>query len=259
MIHSTALSVVDWNSQHGGPAGALILPRKHAEVSMNNALFALASRGLLICGLSFVIGCGRKDAAQNQNPIQQQQAQPQPPALVNAEPLENLTAPKTVNLIQAASTGNVNDVKFHLRSDPKTLNQSNEGGMYPIHMAALKGHSQVLQILLQAGANVNTPNTKVQSTPLIYAATAGHVEAARILLDAKANVNATDSGGRPPLMWAATNGQVSVVKLLLERGADANLKTPSGWTALKYAKFRKRPEIVELLEQKTPMPRQAGQ
>ena len=214
---------------------------------MNNTLFTVVSRGLLSCGLSFVIGCGGNDAAQNPKPIQETQAQPQPAPLIKVEPVEKLQEPKTVDLFQAASLGNVNDVKFYLRSDPEALHRPNEVGMYPVHLAARRGQGKVLQILLQAGADVDAPQIRVQASPLQYAATGGYVEAVRVLLDAKANVNATDSVGRTPLMWAATKGRVSVVKMLLERGVDANQETPTGWTALMYAEQGKHAEVVELL------------
>ena len=207
---------------------------------MKYALFTLG-----ICGLSFMVGCGGKKVAQNPAPAP---AAPQP---VTAEPLEELAKPKTTNLMDAAAKGNVNDVKFYLRSDPAALKRPNENGMYPIHRAADNGRLEVVQLLLKAGADVNTPHATVQATPLQYAASGGHVEVVRTLLDAKANVNATDSTGRTPLMWAATNGQAAVVELLLARGADANQKTSAGWTALKYAEQKQHPEVAELLRKQT--------
>jgi ankyrin repeat protein len=221
---------------------------------MKNAIFAAVRRGLLLCGLSLAIGCGGKHAADNPKPVQETPALAQPAPAVHAEPAEELTEPKTVDLIQAASLGNVNDVKFYLRRNPEALHRPNNLGMYPIHLAARKGHGKALQILLQAGADVNAPNTKVKATPLQYAASEGHVEAAVVLLDAKANVNATDSAGRTPLMWAADKGQTLIVTLLLERGADANQETSGGWTALKYAEQGKHPAVVELLSKQAAKP-----
>ena len=42
----------------------------------------------------------------------------------------------------------------------------------------------------------------------------GHAEVVRLLLEAKAEVDSKDSFGKTPLSWAAHNGHVEVVKLL---------------------------------------------
>ncbi|MBS0204831.1 MAG: ankyrin repeat domain-containing protein [Planctomycetes bacterium] len=229
---------------------------------MTDARCTLLNRGLMICGLLLALGCGRHDAVQNPHRIEESQAPPQSVPTVAAspvksDPVEELEQPKTTSLMQAASEGNLNDVKFHLRRDPEALHRSNDFGMTPLHLAADKGQDRVVEILLQAGADVNVPNANVQATPLQYAATGGFVQAVRVLLDANANVNATDSVGRTPLMWAASKGQESVVKLLLERGADANQTTPAGWTALKYAEQGMHSQVAALLRQHAPPDRTA--
>lgn len=216
---------------------------------MIDPIFQRTSRRLFCCGLCIVMGCGAENAVPNPQPIRDTQAQPQPAAPVKVEPVEELTEPKTADLFQAASRGNVNDVKFYVRKDPEALNRANENGMYPIHLAAMNGHDKVLQVLLKAGADVNTPHSRVQATPLQYAATGGHIEAARALLDAKANVNAKDSEGRTPLAWAATSARTAMAKLLLERGADASLAAENGMTPIHQAANVGDTKLLEALVQ----------
>jgi ankyrin repeat protein len=193
-------------------------------------------------------GCGAKDVAQDPIPIAQ--APPQTQAVpASPDSADTLAEPKTADLFEAAKLGNNNDVKFYLRKDPEALNRSDANGMFPIHLAAIAGHSKVLTTLLQAGADANAQHTRVQATPLQYAATGGHVDAARVLLDAKANVNATDIDGRTPLMWAATSGQAQVAKLLLEHGADANQTNEAGMSPIHLAANKGHAQVLKVLLQ----------
>lgn len=196
--------------------------------------------------LSLVLGCGREAA---EKPAPQPPARPeQGPA--KAQEIDPAWTPKTKDLVQAAGAGNVEDARFFLQRDPKAVNQPGDQGMFPIHAAANHGHSKVIQVLLQAGADVNTPHEKVRATPLQYAAASGHLEAVRTLLAAKANVNAEDTQGRTPLMWAASKGHGQVVEELLNRGADVNRKTQGNWTALKYAEQGGNAQAIELLRKR---------
>ncbi|KAG9229620.1 ankyrin repeat-containing domain protein, partial [Amylocarpus encephaloides] len=56
----------------------------------------------------------------------------------------------------------------------------------------------------------------------------GHLEVVQLLLDKGANVKATTSQGWTPLHWASYNGQLEVGQLLLDKGGDANGATSVG-------------------------------
>lgn len=205
----------------------------------------LAHVVLLSSGLSLVIGC-RQDVAKEPAPLPPSSVRPAespPEARAVAPP----PMPTTRDLADAVGAGNVSDVRIFLQRDPQAVHQPGANSMLPIHLAAQRGRSEVIPLLLQAGADVNTPHEKVHATPLQYAAAAGHLNAVRTLLAANARVNAVDTQGRTPLMWAASKGHVSVIQELLQRGADADFRTPGGWTALKYAQQQGHSQAVELL------------
>ena len=99
------------------------------------------------------------------------------------------------------------------------------GAYTPLHLASSRGHGAVVTRLLTAGSKPNVVTaTGVQ--PLHLAAQAGNAEAVKALLDKGADVNARDTThGRTPLVFAASQGRVEAMKMLLAKGADAKLAT----------------------------------
>ena len=71
-----------------------------------------------------------------------------------------------------------------------------------------------------------------KTTALISAAGCGSVESLQLLLKAGADVNTTDFNGVTSLIAAALSGSLQCVKLLLTKGAHVNRKTNYGNNAL---------------------------
>ena len=88
--------------------------------------------------------------------------------------------------------------------------------------ASCSGHTDVVKLLIEAGADVNKKDKKNRYTVLMVASSAGHTEVAKLLIEAGANVNAQDKGGNTALLDASWRGETEIVKLLIEGGADVN-------------------------------------
>ncbi|HTA46445.1 MAG TPA: ankyrin repeat domain-containing protein [Bryobacteraceae bacterium] len=114
------------------------------------------------------------------------------------------------------------------------------GGMTPLLYAARDGELDLAQMLVGAGADVNTAEAN-KINPLQMAIENGHVGLAKFLLDHGADINAADYWGRAPL-WLAVemrnldtdkfgeNGVdrasvLTLVQALLDRGANVNART----------------------------------
>jgi uncharacterized protein len=69
-------------------------------------------------------------------------------------------------------------------------------------------------------------------TPLLFAARQGCVECEQILLDAGAKIDTTDPNGISPVLMAIINGHYDAAGFLLGKGADPNLADDTGRTAL---------------------------
>lgn len=126
----------------------------------------------------------------------------------------------------------------------------------PLFVSANQGHANVVQVLLEHGADVNQPVTDIGVTPLYIACDQGHTEVVRTLLAAAAaggdgirvNLARTDVGATP-LYIAAQKGHVGIVTmLLLEGNADPNAaRTDNGITPLCIAAEKGYDTVVGVL------------
>ena len=119
-------------------------------------------------------------------------------------------------MIKAAKTGNVAAVKSLLASDPSLLEARDSDGSTPLHCATWKGHTDVVSVLLDAGADVNAvnQNTHWGTTPLHAAAHANQAAIAKLLLDRGADTKARDTEGHTPLFHTTFHKAKAVAKLL---------------------------------------------
>jgi len=118
-----------------------------------------------------------------------------------------------------------------------------------LHDAAERGDVNRVKQLLNAGVDVNAKNNDYGSTALIVTSTVGHTEVVKILLEKGADVNSENKYGDTALMGAAAAGQTKIVKALLQKGANVNTKNKYGWSALMMAVKKGHTEVVNLLKQ----------
>ena len=95
--------------------------------------------------------------------------------------------------------------------------------------AAEKGHHQCMDILIQAGADVNAG---VNCKPLIMATVAQQCESMRKLIQAGADVKATNKSGMTALYLACKCGLPKCVELLIQHGANVNIRDRLGTSPL---------------------------
>jgi ankyrin repeat protein len=157
-------------------------------------------------------------------------------------------------LVGAACAGRMDIVRKNLERgmDPDAtvlVRRASINGISPLVCAAENGRADVVDALLDAGADVNKgTGYKRNDTPLLMASENGHTEVVRLLLNAGADVSRSDVDAITALGKAAREGHYQIVKLLLEGGADVEGRAyTSGTTAIQGAKAAGHTRIVELL------------
>ncbi|CAG9461879.1 unnamed protein product [Pedinophyceae sp. YPF-701] len=104
-----------------------------------------------------------------------------------------------------------------------------------LHYSAFYGSLLVLRFLLERGADPRLVTARGRG-PLHFAAIRGHVDTAQCLIEVGGvDVNQRDNGGVTPLHMAAEHGAESVVRLLVQLGADVNARTNNEITPTRIA------------------------
>lgn len=124
------------------------------------------------------------------------------------------------------------------------LDARNSAGDSALMLASLRGHTQVVDLLLAAG----TPFDHAGWNPLLYAAFEGHAGIVERLLARGANPNALAPNRSTALMFAARNGHEDVVRQLLKAGTDVDWKNDQNESAESWALKSHNTEIAELIQ-----------
>lgn len=156
------------------------------------------------------------------------------------------------------------------------------GGRSPLHHAVSNGNLQVVQFLIEHGADVtlqtinyHTPLDFAQfcrtkdtygiyklllekgadcNVPDLFATTAFHgalsnqnLEIIQLLLDHGADMTAVNEFGETALHWAAKGSHVDVLEYVIDQGFDIELEDNRGASALHHAASSGHPDACELL------------
>lgn len=101
----------------------------------------------------------------------------------------------------------------------------------PLILAATKGHTRIVKMLLAADANVNAKGTH-GTTALLSAAATAPLEVTDVLLANGADPKRVDDYGHTAPMSAVRNRDMNVLERLLKAGADIETSCRHGHTAL---------------------------
>jgi uncharacterized protein len=141
-----------------------------------------------------------------------------------------------VDLFEASALGLLDQASQLLERRPEDINVYGRDGFQPLGLASFFGHTDLVRLFLDKGANVNTASRNTQRVTPLHSAVAGqHLEITKSLLHQGADVNAVQEGGFTPLHGAAQNGQLEILELLLAAGADPRTPTDDGKTSFEIA------------------------
>ncbi|ETI40660.1 hypothetical protein, variant [Phytophthora nicotianae CJ01A1] len=166
----------------------------------------------------------------------------------------------TEELFRVCETGDVQAVSRLLQDPEVDINWqcSQSYGATPLIAAISHGHQEIVQILLNADAELGVVKTPDRNSPLHEAAFAGDPNIMQFVLNKvleKSGDNAADllnlqnQFGNTPLHNAARTGSPGCVSNLLQAGAMPSIKNVNGSIPLHHACYSETPnlEVVRLL------------
>ncbi|KAH9499864.1 hypothetical protein Btru_076788 [Bulinus truncatus] len=178
----------------------------------------------------------------------------------DAEAVKNLISVEQINpnfslqminpICYAASKGNIQILNLLLDAgaDPHTPNQRDCDYFWerqPIHIAASKGHLETIQLLVQRGVDINQQDSD-QRTPLHWVSMYGQDHLVKWMVKAGASVNASQADSFTPLHVATCLNHITVCRRLIEEGANILLLDNAGWTPLHTAVCFGYSDLVQL-------------
>ena len=100
------------------------------------------------------------------------------------------------------------------------------GGYSALHLASRNGAAEVVSALLAAGSDVMARTSTGAVTPLHFAAASGDADVINQLLEAGAEVDARESvWDQTPLMFAAGSNRLNAVNAFIEHGAELEVSS----------------------------------
>ncbi len=151
-------------------------------------------------------------------------------------------------LHQAVLTANLSLVKLLLGYDLE-VDAYNRVGQTALTVAARWEHTEVVKLLLEAGADPNAAGERYQLAPLIGSVIGRNLEITNILVEAGAFIDQKDKiNDAAALHWAFFYGNEAAVLALLEAGADYRAKLGNTNDLVSLADKMGPPQVKDRIE-----------
>jgi ankyrin repeat protein len=142
-------------------------------------------------------------------------------------------------LHQAAREGHDAVIRQLLSYEAVSVNETDSGGLTPLHCAALYGHKSTITLLLRIpGVDIDAHDND-RATALCVAARENYWSVAwQILVEEPADINASCQSKKTALHYAVENGNMLLACVLVPLDLlDPNICDDHGWTsAMLHAK-----------------------
>jgi ankyrin repeat protein len=164
---------------------------------------------------------------------------------------ERTSAP---DLFEVAALGEVELLQEKLARAPESAKAVAPDGFGALGLASFFGRIEAVKVLLNAGADPNTPAANDFKVSPIHSAAANRsadtsLPLCRLLLEGGADPNVAQAGGWTPLHQASAHGRTAVVELLLSHGAAVDTKSDDNRTPGEMAEAKGHEDVLSLLEQ----------
>jgi ankyrin repeat protein len=170
------------------------------------------------------------------------------PDLVNKANRENGLSP-----LHWAVIGDKTNMAQLLLAKGADVNATDRYGWTPLHKAAAFNRLAIAEILMAKGADPRAFAIKyglIRFAPIHLAAEAGFTGIVKLFLDNGIDINLRTKGTNQvtSLHISAAKGQAEVVEILLKAGADVNARDTEGKTPLFWAEKADQQEVADMLK-----------
>jgi len=150
-------------------------------------------------------------------------------------------------LLESADHGDYDSVKLLLESGMSPDMRAGKYGFSPLILAAIRGDTGIVSLLLQRGAEVDTRSNDGR-TALMAAAWNGHQSIVQSLLAAGSSPDIANQDGWTAMHYAAWQGHAGIVGMLIDRGADPGRRNSDGWDVAQTAEQQGFIRVIELIQ-----------
>jgi uncharacterized protein len=124
-----------------------------------------------------------------------------------------------LDLYEACTVGSLEQARSLIEKDPAQVNSFSPDGFPPVALAAYFGHPEIVELLIQSGADVNAQATNAMKVAAIHAAvSARDLRCVEILLRSGADPNLQQQQGFTPMQAAVANGDQAIIEVLTAHG-----------------------------------------
>ena len=154
---------------------------------------------------------------------------------------------REIVFFNSCQNGNLDLVENAIENQYLSVHITNSQKVTPLHIAVENGHEKVAAYLLSKGACIDAKDDKYGETPLYYAVLQSDIFLIDLLCEAGSEIDIPNKKGNTPLHQAIKDKSFVCAQILLIHGAYVNAQNKKGNTPLHIIFQKYQPEVKDIV------------